>query len=93
MIIAALLLGAISAFFRQRKVLALTGIALGLLAALIGGGNTALPDEVKSSVGLGFDWFLLDLLVMTIVFVPVERFWPLHRGQKTFRPQWTTDAF
>ena len=92
-IIAALLLGAISAFFRQRKVLALTGIALGLLAALIGGGNTALPDEVKSSVGLGFDWFLLDLLVMTIVFVPVERFWPLHRGQKTFRPQWTTDAF
>jgi sterol desaturase/sphingolipid hydroxylase (fatty acid hydroxylase superfamily) len=32
-------------------------------------------------------------LVMTIVFVPVERFWPLHRKQKTFRPEWTTDAF
>jgi len=30
---------------------------------------------------------------MTLVFVPVERFWPLHPGQKTFRPQWTTDAF
>ena len=92
-IVTALVLGAISAIVRQRKVLALTGIALGLLAALIGGGSTPLPEEVRSSVGLGFDWFLLDLLVMTIVFVPVERFWPLHPEQKTFRPEWTTDYF
>ncbi|MGA2778304.1 MAG: sterol desaturase family protein, partial [Steroidobacteraceae bacterium] len=93
MIVAALLLGAISAILRQRKVLALTGVALGLVAALLGGGSTPLPDEIRSSVGLGFDWFLLDLLVMTIVFVPVERFWPLHPEQKTFRPEWTTDYF
>ena len=93
MIVIALVLGAASAILRQRKVLALTGVALGLAAALLGGGNTPLPEEVRSSVGLGFDWFLLDLLVMTIVFVPVERFWPLHRDQKTFRPEWTTDSF
>ena len=30
---------------------------------------------------------------MTVVFLPVERFWPLHPDQKTFRPQWTTDLF
>jgi lathosterol oxidase len=70
-IVSALVLGAISAMLRQRKVLALTGVALGLAAALLGGGSTALPEEVTSKVGLGFDWFLLDLLVMTIVFVPV----------------------
>jgi len=93
MIVAALVLGAISAILRQRKVLALTGVALGLVAALLGGGSTPLPEEVRSSVGLGFDWFLLDLFVMTIVFVPVERFWPRHPEQKTFRPEWTTDAF
>jgi sterol desaturase/sphingolipid hydroxylase (fatty acid hydroxylase superfamily) len=92
-IVAALVLGAISAILRQRKVLALTGIALGLAAALLGGGSTPLPQEVRSSVGLGFDWFLLDLFVMTIVFVPVERFWPLHPQQKTFRPEWSTDYF
>jgi sterol desaturase/sphingolipid hydroxylase (fatty acid hydroxylase superfamily) len=92
-IVSALVLGAISAMLRQRKVLALTGVALGLTAALLGGGSTALPEEVTSKVGLGFDWFLLDLLVMTIVFVPVERFWPLHPQQKTFRPEWTTDYF
>ena len=92
-IVAALLLGAFSAIARQRKVLALTGIGLGLLAALLGGGNTPLPDDISSKIGLGFDWFLLDLLVMTLVFVPVERFWPLHPQQQTFRPEWTTDAF
>src|SRR4029079_11871008 len=33
-------------------------------------------------------WF-----VSAVVFVPRERFWPLHLDQKTFRPQWTTDLF
>jgi sterol desaturase/sphingolipid hydroxylase (fatty acid hydroxylase superfamily) len=93
LIVTALVLGGLSAILRQRKILALTGVALGLAAALLGGGSTPLPEQVRSSVGLGFDWFLLDLLVMTVVFVPVERFWPLHRDQKTFRPEWTTDAF
>ena len=92
-IVLGIVLGAISGFLRQRKVLAVTGVSLGLLAAVIGGGSTPLPDEVQTKFGLGLDWFLLDLFVMTIVFLPVERFWPLHPDQKTFRPQWTTDLF
>ena len=92
-IVLAIVLGAISGVLRQRKVLAVTGASLGLLAAIIGGGSTPLPDEVHSRFGLGLDWFLLDLFVMTVVFLPVERFWPLHPDQKTFRPQWTTDLF
>jgi lathosterol oxidase len=74
-------------------VLGLTGAALGLTAVLLGGASTPLPEEVGSKIGVGLDWFLLDLLVMTLVFVPVERLWPLHPGQGTFRPEWTTDAF
>jgi sterol desaturase/sphingolipid hydroxylase (fatty acid hydroxylase superfamily) len=93
MIAAALVLGAISAVLRERKILGLTGVLLGLAAALLGGAGTALPDEVSSSVGVGFDWFLLDLMVMTLVFVPLERLWPRHPEQSTFRPEWTTDAF
>jgi len=92
-IAAALVLGAISAILRQRRVLGLTGAALGLIAVLLGGASTPLPEEIGSKVGIGFDWFLLDLLVMTLVFVPVERLWPLHPDQGTFRPEWTTDAF
>src|SRR5262249_40917613 len=92
-IAAALVLGAVSAILRERKVLGLTGASLGLIAVLLGGANTPLPDEIGSKIGVGFDWFLLDLLVMTLVFVPVERLWPLHPNQGTFRPEWTTDAF
>jgi lathosterol oxidase len=92
-IAAALVLGAVSAILRERKVLGLTGALLALVAVLLGGASTPLPAEVSSKVGIGLDWFLLDLLVMTIVFVPVERIWPLHPGQGTFRPEWTTDTF
>ena len=92
-IAAALVLGAISTILRERKVLGLTGGALGLLAVLLGGASTPIPEEIASKVGIGFDWFLLDLMVMTLVFVPVERIWPRHPEQGTFRPEWTTDAF
>jgi len=92
-IVAGLVFGALSAIMRQRKALALAGVTLGLAAALLGGGSTPLPEEITSRIGLGFDWFLLDLLVMTAAFVPLERIWPLHPGQGTFRPLWTTDAF
>lgn len=92
-IVAAVAFGAISAFLRQRKVLAMTGVSLALTAAILGGGAAPMPDEVSSKFGLGLDWFLLDLLVMTIVFVPLERFWPRHPQQGIFRPEWSTDYF
>jgi len=92
LIAAALLLAALSALMRQRKVLSLTGASLALAAALLGGGDAPMPVQVNSTIGIGFDWFLLDLLVMTIVFVPVERIWARHPDQGTFRAEWTTDA-
>lgn len=92
LIAAAVLCGATSAILRQRKVLALTGVMLALTATLLGGGSAPMPVDVGTKFGIGFDWFLLDLLVMTIVFVPIERFWPRHADQKTFRPEWSTDA-
>lgn len=92
-IFAAFGFAAVSAILRQRKVLALTGAALALAAAAFGGGTVPLPQEVGTKYGIGLDWFLLDLLVMTLVFVPLERIWPLHPGQGTFRAEWTTDSF
>jgi sterol desaturase/sphingolipid hydroxylase (fatty acid hydroxylase superfamily) len=92
MIAASLVLGAISTILRERKVLGLTGAALGLTAVLLGGASAPL-GEIESKVGIGFDWFLLDLLVMTLVFVRLERLWPRHPEQSTFRPEWSTDAF
>ncbi len=87
------LLGFLSALLRKRKVLGFTGIALAMLAALGGGGNVPVEGAVQTTpVYLGLDWFLLNLLLLAVVFVPLEKVWPHRRGQSVFRVGWTTDT-
>jgi sterol desaturase/sphingolipid hydroxylase (fatty acid hydroxylase superfamily) len=91
-ILLAFVFGALSGVLRRRKVLALTGLSLAVLSTLLGGASVPLPDEVQSDVGLGLDWFVLNLLVLMAIFVPMERAWPLHPDQLVFRRGWTTDG-
>src|SRR5207245_1129737 len=42
--------------------------------------------------GLGLEWFALNLLVLALIFVPLERALPWRREQQVFRPEWTTDG-
>ena len=89
----AFLLGLISTMLRRRKVLGATGMGLALAASLGGGGNVAGPVAVATApVYLGLDWFLLNVLLLAVLFVPLERIWPHRRGQSVFRPGWTTDG-
>lgn len=86
------LLGLLSALLRQRKVLGITGMAMALASGLAGGGNIPVEGAVPAvPVYLGLDWFLLNILLLAVLFVPLERLWPL-RAQSVFRPQWTTDG-
>lgn len=84
--------GCISMLLRRRKVLGLTGSALSLLAALLGGGGVALPDSLEARPTLGLDWFVLNLFLLALLFVPLERFFPRLPEQSTFRLGWTTDT-
>jgi lathosterol oxidase len=89
----AFLLGLISSMLRRRKVLGATGMGLALLASLAGGGHVRIDGAVATTpVYLGVDWFLLNILLLVVLFVPLERIWPLHREQSVFRPGWTTDV-
>jgi sterol desaturase/sphingolipid hydroxylase (fatty acid hydroxylase superfamily) len=89
----AFLFGLTSTMLRRRKVLGATGMGLALLASLAGGGNVVVEGSVRTSpVYLGLDWFLVNVLLLSLLFVPIERFWPLHRSQSVFRPGWTTDV-
>ena len=40
---------------------------------------------------IGLDWFILDLLGSSMVFILIEKMFPLHREQPVFRPGWQTD--
>jgi lathosterol oxidase len=84
--------GCLSMLLRRRKVLGLTGALLSLVAALLGGGGVALPDSVESRPSLGLDWFVLNLFLLALLFVPLERFFPRLPEQSTFRLVWTTDT-
>jgi lathosterol oxidase len=87
----AFLMGFLSAVLRRRKVLAVTGIGCAVLAVLLGGAHVPLGDAAGSRYYLGLDWFVLTLLVLTSVFVPMERLFPFRAGQSVFRRGWVTD--
>ncbi len=85
-------LGAVSTLLRPRKVLGLTGMALALIATLAGGGHVPIESEFDQRFTLGLDWFALNLLLLTLVFVPLERAFARLPKQGTFRFGWTTDG-
>jgi hypothetical protein len=85
MIVVAFVAGAASLLLRRRKTLGLTGCGLSLLAALLGGGKVEVGGEIRSTATLGLDWFLLNLFLLALLFVPLERLFPQRSGQSTFR--------
>jgi sterol desaturase/sphingolipid hydroxylase (fatty acid hydroxylase superfamily) len=90
-LVAAFGLGLISVVLRQSKWLGLTGMACTLVAALLGGSQVPLQGELRQGPFLGLDWFLLNLIAYSAVFIPLERLFALHRDQPIFRDSWPTD--
>jgi lathosterol oxidase len=84
--------GVVSGLRRRRKTLAAAAVGLSLGAALLGGSRVPIEGPVEGELYLGLDWFLLNLLLLGLLFVPLERAFPLRPAQSTFRPGWTTDV-
>lgn len=88
----AFLLGATSLMLRPKKALGLTALTL-TFAALAAGGPGVSPRATPGvPFTVGLDWFALNVLLTALVFVPVERLFPLHPAQGTFRFGWATDG-
>jgi sterol desaturase/sphingolipid hydroxylase (fatty acid hydroxylase superfamily) len=88
----AILLGVVSAFLRRKKVLGLTGMSLALAATLLGGASVEINETLHGGPAIGLDWFLLDGLLMTLIFSPIEVIWPAYPKQSVFRPEWLLDV-
>ena len=71
----------------------LNGTALILIgiAAAAGGHRVPVGDFPDNTPYIGLDWFVLDLLGSSLVFILIEKLFPLHRGQPVFRPDWQVD--
>jgi hypothetical protein len=90
-IVGALVLGVVSAMLRRKKVLAFTGMLAALAATLLGGASVEINEPLHDGMAIGLDWFLLDLLLMTLIFSPIEVLWPAYPKQSVFRPDWLLD--
>ncbi len=60
------------------------------LAIALGGHRVAVGDFPDNTPYIGLDWFILDLLGSTLIFIFIEKLIP-HQKQAIFRPQWQTD--
>jgi sterol desaturase/sphingolipid hydroxylase (fatty acid hydroxylase superfamily) len=92
LIAGAMFFGVISSIRRRKKTLALTGMLLAIAATALGGSSVPINDTLGNGPAIGLDWFLLDLLLMALIYVPLERLWPQYPEQGTFRNQWTLDV-
>jgi lathosterol oxidase len=92
LIVGAIFFGVFAAIRRKKKILALTGMLLAISATALGGSSVPINGSLHGGLAIGLDWFLLDLFLMALIYVPLERLWPQYPQQGTFRNQWTLDV-
>lgn len=63
------------------------------LSALLGGSKVPVHDFADHTPYIGLDWFILDLLGSSLIFIFVEKLFPLRRQQPIFRAEWQTDFY
>jgi len=71
----------------------LSALSLGLSSAsaiLLAQADSA-SAATSSNLGVGLDWFLIDLFGSGLVFITLERAFALRREQPVLRQQWATD--
>jgi sterol desaturase/sphingolipid hydroxylase (fatty acid hydroxylase superfamily) len=69
----------------------LVAFVLVIAAVALGGSRVPVGDFPDGTPYLGLDWFILDLLGSTLVFIVIEKLFPLYRKQAVFRREWQTD--
>lgn len=87
-ICATFVLGAASLALLRSKTHGLLGMALGAVALLMR--FTESVETGAAPVSAGLDYFVLELLVLGLIFIPLERLFALRR-QRIFRKGWQTD--
>ena len=71
--------------------LALWTFVLIAASALLGGHKVPVNDFPDNTPYIGLDWFVLDLLGSSLIFIFIEKLFALRKEQPVFRPEWQTD--
>src|SRR5262245_29322642 len=83
----------LSLLLRDGKTLGTAGMAVTLIAVLLGGATAEALAPDATPLYLGLDFFVLRLLFTGLVFVPIETMLPRRAEQGMFRAEWRQDLF
>lgn len=89
-LVTSFLMGTVSICLRHNKALGIVGISLTLISALLGGSSVT-AGELTGRPLLGLDWFVLNLILYSAIYVPLERIFAKHPEQPTLRKEWRVD--
>jgi lathosterol oxidase len=92
LLVAGFALGSLSIVLSRRLPLGLTGIGLVVAAVLLGGSQVEVELGQQSRAWVGLDWFLLNLFVLALLFIPLEVLFARRPEQGFFRAGWLTDV-
>lgn len=90
-LIASLFFAVLSFLLSQTKGKALIGILICAITVFMGGFTVEGRAVDRVTFHLGLDWVILDLLLMAVIFIPIESVWPKNKGQPRFHDEWRTD--
>lgn len=90
-LVAAFVLGTTSLWLRRNKVMGLVGIGCTLIAGLLGGARLPVDGDARMGPLLGMDWFILNLVAYSALYIPLERLFAKYPKQPTFRKEWHVD--
>ena len=92
-LIAAFVLAVLNIVLRKQKIMGLAAMTAVLAATLLGGSHVESSGALATGYYLGLDWFLINLSLLGILFIPLERLFGLRTEQSIFRSDWRQDLF
>ena len=77
--------------FARTRWLAASAFFLVAASAMLGGAKVPVNNFPDHTPYIGLDWFILDLLGSSLIFVFIEKLFALRREQPVFRAEWQVD--
>lgn len=82
----------VNIIFNRARWLSSVAFLLVAATALLGGHKVEVnPNFPDHTPYIGLDWFILDLLGSSLIFIFIEKLFALRKDQPVFRAEWQTD--
>lgn len=90
-IIGSLLFTATNFLLSERKKAGVIGLILSTIAIALGGFHPEIGGAHNNGWSIGLDWLVIDILLLSIIFIPIEMVFPKNKEQPRFHAEWRTD--